>query len=84
MDPSTFAALLAEYGPPSQIASALADCGPMSVEEVQLLLADLRRFEPELPQEATETVSTITGHLITAQRLMATLPALLAPAGEAG
>ena len=78
MNPETFAALLAEYGPPSEIAVSLADCGPMSFEEVQLLLTDLRRFE--LPQEATETVSTIAWHLVTAQQLMATLPALLAPA----
>jgi hypothetical protein len=78
MNPETFAQLLAEYGPPAEIAGALACEGPRSLEEPQLLLADLRRFE--LPQEATETVSTIAWHLITAQRLMATLPALLAPA----
>ncbi len=80
MNPDTFSELLAEYGPPAEIAAALASSEPMTFEEVQLLLTDLRRFE--LPQDATETVSTIAWHLITAQRLMATLPALLAPAGE--
>ncbi len=80
MNPDTFAELLAEYGPPAEIAAALASSAPMPLEEVQLLLTDLRRFE--LPQDATAAASTVAWHLITAQRLMATLPALLAPAGE--
>jgi hypothetical protein len=75
MSPSTFAALLAEYGPPSQIAAGLASDGPDALADVLRSVTDLRRFE--LPQEATETVAVITGHLVTAQRLMASLPELL-------
>lgn len=80
MTPGTCAELLAEYGPPSEIAASLALCGPDALQDIQLLLTDLRRFE--LTQDATETVSTIAGHLTLARRLMATLPALLVPAGE--
>jgi hypothetical protein len=82
MDPSAFAALLAEYGPPSEIAASLASDGPGALDDVLLFVRDLRRFE--LPQEAAEAVAVITGHLVTAQRMMATLPELLPPAGEAG
>ena len=75
MTPDTFSELLAEYGPPAEIAAGLADCGPMSFEEVQLLLTDLRRYP--LPQDATETVSTIARQLTMVRRLLATLPELL-------
>lgn len=77
MSPDTFAALLAEYGPPSEIAAGLASDGPGALDDVLLSVRDLRRFE--LSEEASEAVAVITGHLITAQRLMATLPDLLRP-----
>jgi hypothetical protein len=79
MDPNTYAELLAEYGPPSEIAASLASGGPGALDDVLLYVRDLRRFE--LPPEAAEAVAVITGHLVTAQRLMATLPELLPPSG---
>jgi len=77
MDPSTFAALLAEYGTPSEIAASLASDGPGALDDVLLSVRDLRRFE--LPEEAAEAVAVITGHLVTAQRLLAALPEQLRP-----
>jgi hypothetical protein len=77
MNPEAFASLLAEYGPPSEIAAGLAGEGAAALADVLLPVSDLRRFE--LPSEAAETISLIAGHLVRAQELMAALPRQIKP-----
>ena len=60
-----------------QIASWASDLGRLNVIKARTIRDEVKGCQPLCAPKATEAVTAIAFHVVTAQRLMATLPKLL-------